>query len=93
MRVKVKFLGQLENAAGKGEVDVEVDGNATVGAALQEALMYLPDSVRITVMDCSGCSSNTLILVSGRELHSAGGLKAHVKEGDEIVLLPIVHSG
>ncbi len=94
MRVKVKFMGQLESAAGRREVDVEVRGEATVLGALDEALRAVPSSVRPMVIDGgSSCNSNTIILVGGRELRSLGGLKAEVKDGDEIILLPVVHSG
>jgi len=37
--------------------------------------------------------SNTLILVNGRELSVLNGLETNLKDGDEIVFVPVVHGG
>ena len=36
---------------------------------------------------------NALILVNGREISVLNGLETNLKNGDEIVLVPVVHGG
>jgi len=36
---------------------------------------------------------NALILVNGREISVLNGLETNLKDGDEIVLVPVVHGG
>lgn len=36
---------------------------------------------------------NALVLVNGREISVLGGLDAAVKDGDEVVFVPVVHGG
>ena len=37
--------------------------------------------------------SNTLVLVNGIEISVLEGLETRLKDGDEIVLVPVVHGG
>ena len=37
--------------------------------------------------------SNTLVLVNGMEISVLNGLETRLKDGDEIVLVPVVHGG
>jgi molybdopterin synthase sulfur carrier subunit len=37
--------------------------------------------------------SNTLILVNSREISVLNGLETNLKDGDEIVFVPVVHGG
>ncbi len=36
---------------------------------------------------------NMLILVNGKEISVLNGLRTDIKNGDEIVLIPVVHGG
>jgi molybdopterin synthase sulfur carrier subunit len=37
--------------------------------------------------------SNSLVLVNGREISVLNGLETELKDGDEIVFVPVVHGG
>ena len=37
--------------------------------------------------------SNALIMVNGREISVLDGLETKLKDGDELVLIPVVHGG
>jgi len=37
--------------------------------------------------------SNALILINGREISVLNGLETKLKDGDEIVFIPVVHGG
>jgi molybdopterin converting factor small subunit len=36
---------------------------------------------------------NTLILINGREISVLNGLETMLKDGDEIVFIPVLHAG
>ena len=36
---------------------------------------------------------NTLILVNGKEISVLNGLETMIKDGDEIIFIPVLHTG
>jgi molybdopterin converting factor small subunit len=36
---------------------------------------------------------NTLILVSGKEISVLNGLETMLKDGDEVIFIPVLHTG
>ncbi|MEM2320500.1 MAG: MoaD/ThiS family protein [Candidatus Bathyarchaeia archaeon] len=96
MRVRVRVLGILRKALGKDELHVDVNAGGEVKLRdIIEAVLREAGSLRDILLDpeLKDPRPNTIILVNGRDISILGGLDAHVRDGDEIVLIPVVHGG
>jgi len=95
MKVKLKLLGHLRTASGMGELILDLPDGTTVGEAIEEGVKSLPAGLRTIFGNpaAPAWASSAVVLVSGREVSCLGGIGAKAREGDEIVLLPVVHSG
>ncbi len=93
-KVTAKFLGIFKKAHGKGQAQIEIrrkDNLKTVVEKLCEASQNLK---RVLVDPELGTpSSNAIILVNGVEIGLLKGLKTELKDGDEIVFIPVIHGG
>lgn len=85
MKVRVKFAGAMSRRFSLTDTWLFLHDHATVEdvfAKLKEHGVYInSEDVGIT------------ILVNGRRLEFIGGLKAKLKDMDEIVLMPIIAGG
>lgn len=96
MRVRVRVLGILRKALGKDELHVDMNARGEVKLRdVIEAVLREAASLRDILLDpeLRDPRPNTIILVNGREISILGGLDAYVRDGDEIVLIPVVHGG
>ncbi|MBS7640121.1 MAG: MoaD/ThiS family protein [Candidatus Bathyarchaeia archaeon] len=96
MRVRVKVLGVLRRALGKDElvVDMNAKGDLRLKDIVDEVLREAA-SLRDILLDpeLKDPRPNTIILLNGREINLLGGLDAIVRDGDEIVFIPVIHGG
>ncbi len=93
MAITVKFLGALRHISGANELALNIKGVSIRKLiteivrempALKQSLIYQPPE---------DLKSNTLILVNGREISVLNGLETNLKDGDEIIFVPVVHGG
>ncbi len=93
MAITVKFLGALRHISGANELALNIKGVSIRKLiteivrempALKQSLIYHPPE---------DLKSNTLILVNGREISVLNGLETNLKDGDEIIFVPVVHGG
>ena len=62
--------------------------------AVDEIIKRMPDLERVLIdPDLKDPRPNTLILINGKEISILKGLETMLKEGDEVVLLPLLHAG
>ncbi len=89
-----RFLGALRHVAGAGEITLNVKGAISVKEMLKEIARELP-ALKHSLNDQKPeeLKSNALILVNGREISVLDGLETKLKDGDELVLVPVVHGG
>jgi len=95
--IRLKLYGVFRSAGKAAELNVDLPDGAT---NVREAISYITSQnqfgpLRGLIFE-SGSSDprpNALILVSGREVNTMEGLQTELKEGDELVLLPIAHGG
>lgn len=94
MVITLKFLGALRHASGKDNVTLDCKENASVLEVVNMASELAP-ALRRNLLDeqLETPTPNALILVNGREISVLNGLKTKVKDGDEVVFVPIVHGG
>lgn len=86
----IEFIGPLKRIAGTSEIELTFDGEIR----LIEILKMLPEPVKKRVLEPSGkLPPDIIILVNGVEVKSLGLENISVKQGDKIVLIPIIHGG
>jgi MoaD family protein len=93
MGITVKFVGALRHASG---VNTRVVGceECSVKELVCKIAGQLPE-LRRSLIDGEpeDLRPNALMLVNGREISVLDGLKTAVKDGDEVVFVPVVHGG
>jgi len=94
--VEVKLLGTLRGISGRDRIPLKLRGEtATVRDVIQELVDRLPGRFKRMLVDpeLESPRPNTLILLNGREIGVLNGLETPVRDGDEVVLLPVSHGG
>jgi molybdopterin synthase sulfur carrier subunit len=96
LKVKVEYLGHIKNMVGsRREEEVEM----AEGASITDLLMLLSekhgDSFRKAVYEAGGTDvkSNFIATVNGYLLNQLNGVETKLKNGDHVVLMPIVSGG
>jgi len=94
MVVIVKFVGAFRGMSGKRKLTFELKETASLKLVVEEIVKKLPKLERILIdPELEDPRPNTLILVNGKEISVLNGLETSIKDGDEIVLVPVVHGG
>jgi molybdopterin synthase sulfur carrier subunit len=94
MAITVKFMGALRHFSGASNLVLECKGCASIGELVNELIKELP-ALKRSLIDpqLEDPRPNALILVNGKEISVLNGLETKLKDGDEIVLVPVVHGG
>ena len=96
MRVRVKLYGVLKTAAKIENLELEIDMASTVRqlvGKLVETIARTEFETYLIDADLKDPRPNALIMVSGTEVGALNGLDTVLREGDEVVLLPVAHGG
>jgi molybdopterin synthase sulfur carrier subunit len=93
MAITVKFIGALRHASGTSTRVLECEG-CSLKNLVDRISRKLPE-LRRNLIGGEGETSrpNALILVNGREISVLDGLDTSLKDGDEVVFVPVVHGG
>ena len=94
--VRVKLTGILKGISGKEEVILNFERPTTVkGVIFRLAEMFSMEFRRALIdSELNSPKPNALILLNGREISVLPrGLESQVKNGDEIVIIPVTHGG
>jgi len=94
MAITVKFIGALRHVSGVGEFALNSKGEISIRDLISNLTQEMP-SLKRSLLDqqLEDPRPNALILVNGREISVLKGLETNLKDGDEIVLVPVVHGG
>jgi len=95
IHVKVKLLGVFRGLSGRDQLPIELKKPAVVREVIQKLVESFPPEFNRVLIDpeLNDPRPNALILVNGKEVGVLKGLETEVKEGDEIVLIPVSHGG
>jgi molybdopterin synthase sulfur carrier subunit len=94
MAITVKFLGALRHVSGASELALNIKGALSIKDLMNEIVREVPAlKPSLIHQQLEDLRSNTLILVNGREISVLNGLETNLKNGDEIVFVPVVHGG
>ena len=92
----MKLYGVLKTAANTNGLELDFDGPVSVRQLVSKLVevigrnefeRYLIDT------DLKDPRPNTLILVSGTEVGALNGIDTELRDGDEVVFLPVAHGG
>ncbi|MBS7624068.1 MoaD/ThiS family protein [Candidatus Bathyarchaeota archaeon] len=94
MVVKIRMLGLFKKVAGREEILLNLSGELRLREVIERILEEV-DGLRDFLLDpeLKDPRPNTIVLVNGKEISLLGGPEAVIKDGDEIVLIPVIHGG
>lgn len=94
MPLTIKFIGALRHLSGKTQFTITFQEDITIKELVNEITQELPE-LKHTFSDqeLNDSRSNSLVLVNGREISVLNGYETKLKDGDEIVFVPVVHGG
>jgi molybdopterin synthase sulfur carrier subunit len=92
--VILKFIGALRRASGADKLAIDCAKGASLLDLVNAVTKELP-VLRRNLLDeqLDEPKPNALILVNGKEISVLNGLETEVKDGDEVVFVPVVHGG
>ena len=94
MKVNFKFVGSFRNITNKNKVVMELDEGVKLKEALKRIIEEFPKIERALIdPELGDPRPNTLIVVNGREISVLKGLETVLKNGDEVVFIPVSHGG
>ncbi len=92
MRVAIRFRGPVGKRMQALVFHVEVRENATLHNLL-EVLLQKEENVSEIWNSPESIDSEALVLLNEVDVGLTGGLETELSDGDEIVVLPLVHGG
>ncbi|MCJ7732893.1 MoaD/ThiS family protein [Candidatus Bathyarchaeota archaeon] len=94
MQVKIRILGAIRETWGLKETVLDIPMDSTVGSTIQ-VLIGDNESLRSLLWDLEvdSPSPNALIMLNGVEINNLQGMETPIKQGQELVLLSVVHGG
>jgi len=80
--------------AGKGKFTLELSEGILFKEAIKQIIEKFPKIERALIdPELDDPKPNTLIIVNGREISVLNGLETLLKDGDEVVFVPVSHGG
>ncbi|MFW9887303.1 MAG: MoaD/ThiS family protein [Candidatus Thorarchaeota archaeon] len=92
MRVEIRFRGPLASKRGMHVFNVEIEEGASLEMTL-ESLIRSEETVERVWVNTDRIDREALILRNETDVGLTGGLDTVLEDGDEIVILPLVHGG
>lgn len=96
MRVRVRFYGVLKTAAKTDGLELDFDAAVNVGDLVNRLVNVIshPEFERYLIdPDLKDPRPNALILISGTEIGALKGMDTMLRDGDEVIFLPVAHGG
>jgi MoaD family protein len=94
MSLTVKFIGALRHVSGKKQLTLNIPQDGTLKSMVAEICQQFPSLEHIlTDQTLNDAQSNSLILVNGKEISVLNGYETKLCDGDEVVVVPVVHGG
>ena len=96
MQVKVEYLGHIRRMLGsEREEEVEIEDDALVVDLLKALSDKYGESFKRTVYEPStkNVKADFMATVNGYLLNQLNGLKTKLRQGDHIILMPVISGG
>jgi len=94
MAVTVRFIGTLRNSSGRSKTTIKIKNAVSVREFIRKVVEGHPKLKRTLIdPELDDPRPNALILVNGKEIGVLNGLETVLKDGDEVVFVPVLHGG
>jgi molybdopterin synthase sulfur carrier subunit len=94
MTVNVKFIGSFRGLSGKNKLSLRLEKPVFFREVVKKVVEKAPKlEAALMDPDCESPKTNMLVLVNGKEIGVLNGLETVIKDGDEVVFVPVVHGG
>ena len=95
IKLKVRLLGVFRGLSKRGQLYMEFEKPVPVGKTVQRLVeLFSPEFKQVLIdPELGDPRPNAIILVNGKEIGVLKGLETEVRDGDEIVLIPVSHGG
>ena len=96
INVKIRLIGILRGLAEKEELTIKLEKETTINNLIQKLASSFSKEFKRALIDSelNNPKPNALILLNGREISVLReGLETKVKNGDEIIIVPVTHGG
>jgi molybdopterin synthase sulfur carrier subunit len=96
LKVKVEYLGHIKNMIGdKRQEEIEMRGDCSIADLLALLSRKYGEPFKKAVYESGGSDvkSNFMATVNGYLLNQLKGVETKLKNGDRVVLMPVVSGG
>jgi MoaD family protein len=94
MAVSVKFIGSFRSLSGKSMLELRFGGSSPIRDVVKMIVEELPKLEPALIdPESENPKTNLLVIVNGREISVLDRFETMIKDGDEVVFVPIVHGG
>ena len=94
MALRVEFIGSFRSLSGKSMLELRLDGSSPIRDIVKMIVAELPKLEPALIdPESERPKTNMLLLVNGKEISVLDRFETMVKNGDELVFVPIVHGG
>jgi molybdopterin synthase sulfur carrier subunit len=94
MTTTVKFIGSFRSISGKDKLVLKSENSTPLRAVIKRIVKEYPKLKRALIdPELQEPKTSMLILVNGKEISVLNGLETMIKDGDEVVFVPVVHGG
>jgi molybdopterin synthase sulfur carrier subunit len=92
--VTVRLIGSLRASTGKSTFKLKLEKAVSLRKIMTKIVEKEPKLKRVLIdPELDDPRTNTLMLVNGREISVLQGLDTKLRDGDELILIPVVHGG
>jgi len=94
MVANVKFIGSFRSISGKDKLALKLANSAPLRNVVKKIVHELPKLKQALIdPELGEPRTNVLILVNGKEISVLQGLETVIKDGDDVVFVPVLHGG
>jgi len=94
LALTVRFIGSLRASADKSKLTLELGTTVSLREVIKKIVEEQPKLKRALIdPELDDPRTNSIILVNGKEINVLDGLDTKLKDGDELILIPVVHGG
>jgi molybdopterin synthase sulfur carrier subunit len=94
LALTVRFIGSLRASSDKSKLTLELGKTVSLREVIKRIVEEQPKLKRALIdPELDDPRTNSIMLVNGKEINVLDGLDTKLKDGDELILIPVVHGG
>ena len=94
MVLTVRFIGSLRASSKKTEMKLKMEKTISLKKVIAKIVEEQPRLKRALIdPELGDPRTNTIMLVNGKDISVLKGMETMLKDGDELVFVPVVHGG